>query len=42
MFTRNLIGSLAVSANRLTDLNNNLGIWFVFQDLSIRQEGSFK
>lgn len=42
MFTRNLIGSLAASAFRLTDLQEKIGIWFVLQDLSIRTEGSFR
>ncbi|KAL6716242.1 hypothetical protein ACLMJK_005808 [Lecanora helva] len=42
MFTRNLIGSLCVSAFKLTDPNNNMGVWFILQDLSVRQEGSFR
>jgi hypothetical protein len=42
MFTRNLIGSLTASANRLTDPNDKLGIWFVLQDLSVRSEGLFR
>ncbi|KAK0124698.1 hypothetical protein ONS95_009641 [Cadophora gregata] len=42
MFTRNLIGSLAASAFRLTDPNDRIGIWFVLQDLSIRTEGNFR
>ena len=42
MFTRNLIGSLAASAFRLTDPDNRIGIWFVLQDLSVRTEGSFR
>lgn len=42
MFTRNLIGSLAASAFRLTDPNDKLGIWFVLQDLSVRTEGNFR
>ncbi|KAL8851858.1 MAG: hypothetical protein Q9221_003284 [Calogaya cf. arnoldii] len=42
MFTRNLIGSLGVSAFKLTDTNSALGIWFVLQDLSVRTEGTFR
>ncbi|KAG0650974.1 Velvet complex subunit B [Hyphodiscus hymeniophilus] len=42
MFTRNLIGSLAASAFRLTDTDDRIGIWFVLQDLSVRTEGTFR
>lgn len=42
MFTRNLIGSLAASAFRLTDPDDKIGIWFVLQDLSVRTEGIFR
>lgn len=42
MFTRNLIGSLCVSAFKLTDPENNMGVWFILQDLSVRTEGSFR
>ena len=42
MFTRNLIGSLATSASRLTDPNEKIGIWFILQDLSVRTEGNFR
>ncbi|KAL8770943.1 MAG: hypothetical protein Q9194_005036 [Teloschistes cf. exilis] len=42
MFTRNLIGSLGVSAFKLTDPENVLGIWFILQDLSVRTEGTFR
>ncbi|KAF5527096.1 Velvet complex subunit B [Colletotrichum aenigma] len=42
MFTRNLIGSLASSAFRLSDTEDNVGIWFVMQDLSVRTEGLFR
>jgi hypothetical protein len=42
MFTRNLIGSLAASAFRLTDPSDKIGIWFVLQDLSVRTEGTFR
>ena len=40
--TRNLIGSLSGSAFKLKDLKNEIGLWFVFQDLSIRTEGFFR
>ena len=42
MFTRNLIGSLCVSAFKLTDCDNRMGVWFILQDLSVRTEGSFR
>jgi Velvet factor len=42
MFTRNLIGSLSVSAFKLTDTHGKLGIWFILQDLSVRTEGTFR
>ena len=42
MFTRNLIGSLCVSAFKLTDPDNQIGVWFVLQDLSVRTEGTFR
>lgn len=42
MFTRNLIGSVAVSAFRLNDDDDEPGIWFVLQDLSVRTEGTFR
>lgn len=42
MFTRNLIGSLAASAFRLSDTGDRIGIWFVLQDLSVRTEGPFR
>jgi len=41
-YTRNLIGSCSVSAYSLADLNDNVGLWFVLQDLSVRTEGSFR
>jgi hypothetical protein len=41
-FTRNLIGSLSASAFKLNDMNDNFGIWFVLQDLSVRTEGWFR
>lgn len=42
MYTRNLIGSVAVSASVLEDLKNKIGFWFVLQDLSVRTEGNFR
>lgn len=42
MFTRNLIGSLCVSAFKLTDTHSEMGIWFILQDLSVRTEGFFR
>ena len=42
MFTRNLIGSLCVSAFKLADPGNETGVWFVLQDLSVRTEGTFR
>ena len=42
MFTRNLIGSLCVSAFKLSDPDGAMGIWFILQDLSVRTEGSFR
>lgn len=39
--TRNLIGSSAVRATKLYDNQKKQGIWFVFQDLSVRTEGEF-
>lgn len=38
--TRNLIGSLVASASKLNDTDDQLGIWFILQDLSVRTEGS--
>lgn len=42
MFTRNLIGSVSVSAFNLCDTEEKRGIWFVLQDLSVRTEGNFR
>jgi hypothetical protein len=42
MFTRNLIGSLAVNAFKLNDTEGKPGFWFVLQDLSVRTEGIFR
>lgn len=41
-YTRNLIGNVAVSASVLSDTSSTVGIWFVLQDLSVRQEGSYR
>lgn len=38
---RNLIGSVVSNAYHLYDENNIPGIYFVFQDLSIRLEGTY-
>ncbi|OLL23712.1 hypothetical protein NEOLI_002961 [Neolecta irregularis DAH-3] len=40
-YMRNLIGNLVGSAFKLTDTDGKLGIWFIFQDLSVRTEGKF-
>ncbi|KAI9832409.1 MAG: hypothetical protein M1819_004398 [Sarea resinae] len=42
MFTRNLIGSLSASAQRLADTGDKIGVWFILQDLSVRTEGQFR
>lgn len=42
VYNRNLIGSLSASAFVLTDDKGQEGIWFVMQDLSVRQEGIFR
>ena len=41
-YNRNLIGSLSASAFQLTDTQGRPGIWFIMQDLSVRQEGTFR
>ncbi|EIM24234.1 hypothetical protein WALSEDRAFT_62056 [Wallemia mellicola CBS 633.66] len=38
---RNLLGSLTAEGTRLRDMENNQGIFFCFQDLSVRVEGVF-
>ena len=40
--SRNLIGSLSGSAFKLVDEEKQTGLWFVFQDLSVRTEGWFR
>ncbi|KAK6205832.1 hypothetical protein LQW54_008217 [Pestalotiopsis sp. IQ-011] len=42
MYSRNLIGSLVSSGNRLDDVDGKVGVWFVLQDLSVRTEGWFR
>ena len=42
MYTRNLIGNLAVGAFKLMYPENDMGIWFILQDLSVRTEGHFR
>ncbi|CAO3655476.1 unnamed protein product [Mucor fragilis] len=39
--TRSLMGAVVSNAYQLTDHNNEPGIFFVFQDLSVRIEGTF-
>jgi hypothetical protein len=39
---KNLVGSAAVSATKLYDLEGKLGIFFVFHDISLRTEGRFR
>ncbi|CAO3625605.1 unnamed protein product [Mucor hiemalis] len=39
---RNLVGSSVSSASKLYDLDGKLGIFFVFQDISLRTEGCFR
>ena len=40
--SKNLIGSSVVNAHNLKDTENQSGIWFVTQDLSVRTEGWFR
>ncbi|KAF7721543.1 hypothetical protein EC973_004500 [Apophysomyces ossiformis] len=39
---RNLVGSSVASAVKLYDIHGELGIFFVFQDISFRTEGRFR
>ncbi|GAN09336.1 VosA [Mucor ambiguus] len=39
--TRSLMGAVVSNAYQLTDHNNEPGIFFIFQDLSVRIEGTF-
>ncbi|KAH9833721.1 velvet factor-domain-containing protein [Rhodofomes roseus] len=41
-YTRTLVGPLCANACRLLDEHRTPGIFFLFQDLSIRTEGSFR
>lgn len=41
-FTRTLVGPLSSNATRLLDEHRKPGIFFLFQDLSIRTEGTFR
>lgn len=41
-YARTLIGPLAAGAQRLNDDNEKPGIFFLFQDLSVRTEGTFR
>lgn len=40
--TRNLIGQVSTSSTQLKDLDKKPGLWFIFQDLSVRTEGVFR
>ncbi|KAG0305244.1 hypothetical protein BGZ98_004415, partial [Dissophora globulifera] len=39
--SRNLTGSTVASGNLLTNLENETGVYFVFQDISVRSEGTY-
>ncbi|KAL0080504.1 hypothetical protein F4703DRAFT_1869020 [Phycomyces blakesleeanus] len=39
---RNMVGSSVASATKLYDAQGNLGIYFVFHDISFRSEGRFR
>ncbi|KAI8981541.1 velvet factor-domain-containing protein [Pilobolus umbonatus] len=39
---KNLVGCGIASATKLYDLEGNLGIFFIFQDISLRTEGQFQ
>lgn len=41
-YARTLIGPLAASAQTINDENDEPGIFFLFQDLSVRTEGTFR
>ncbi|KAI0068580.1 hypothetical protein BV25DRAFT_1866564 [Artomyces pyxidatus] len=41
-YTRTLVGPLSANACRLLDEHRRPGVFFLFQDLSIRTEGSFR
>ncbi|KAG8906128.1 hypothetical protein FRB99_007518 [Tulasnella sp. 403] len=42
VYTRTLVGPLTANAARLTDDKKQFGIFFTFQDLSVRTEGVFR
>lgn len=39
---RNFLGALVSNAYQLTDANGEPGVFFIFQDLSVRTEGRFR
>lgn len=39
---RNLTGACVATAFKLYDLDDDIGIWFIFHDLSVRTEGNFR
>ncbi|KAG9101364.1 hypothetical protein FRC06_003127 [Ceratobasidium sp. 370] len=41
-YTRTLVGPLSANASRLVDAEEQPGIFFLFQDLSVRTEGTFR
>ncbi|KAF9942118.1 hypothetical protein BGZ65_010575 [Modicella reniformis] len=41
MTSRNLTGSTVASGNLLINLENETGVYFIFQDLSVRSEGAY-
>ncbi|PBL02871.1 hypothetical protein ARMGADRAFT_1159350 [Armillaria gallica] len=41
-YTRTLVGPLSANATRLLDAHRKPGIFFLFQDLSVRTEGTFR
>jgi len=41
-YTRALVGPLSANATRLQDEHRKPGIFFLFQDLSVRTEGTFR
>ncbi|KAI0032953.1 velvet factor-domain-containing protein [Vararia minispora EC-137] len=41
-YTRTLVGPLAANACKLFDQHRNPGVFFLFQDLSVRTEGNFR
>ncbi|KAF9534673.1 velvet factor [Crepidotus variabilis] len=41
-YTRTLVGPLSANATRLLDEHRKAGIFFLFQDLSVRTEGTFR